>query len=99
MSEIDSRAIISPTARIGNGAKIGPYAIIGDDVTLGENCVLDHHAVVHGPATFGRENHFYTFCAVGVAPQDLTFKSERVSLEAGDRNSLLRQRRLYVRRR
>jgi UDP-N-acetylglucosamine acyltransferase len=86
MSEIDSRAVISASARIGNGAKIGPYAVIGDDVVLGENCVFDHHAVAQGPAVFGRENHFYSFCAVGVAPQDLTFQSERVSLEAGHRN-------------
>jgi UDP-N-acetylglucosamine acyltransferase len=86
MSEIDSRADISPSARIGNGAKIGPYAVVGDDVELGEGCVLDHHAVVQGPSRFGRENHFYPFCAVGGDPQDLTFAGERVSLEAGDRN-------------
>jgi UDP-N-acetylglucosamine acyltransferase len=86
MSEIDSRADISPSARIGNGAKIGPYAVVGDDVELGEGCVLDHHAVVQGPSRFGRENHFYPFCAVGGDPQDLTFAGERVSLEAGDLN-------------
>lgn len=86
MSEIDARADISPSARIGNGAKIGPYAVIGDDVELGEGCVLDHHAVVQGPSRFGRENHFYPFSAVGGDPQDLTFAGERVSLEVGDHN-------------
>jgi UDP-N-acetylglucosamine acyltransferase len=86
MSEIDSRADISPSARIGNGAKIGPYAVVGNDVELGEACVLDHHALVQGPARFGRGNHFYPFSAVGGDPQDLTFAGERVSLEAGDRN-------------
>jgi UDP-N-acetylglucosamine acyltransferase len=86
MSEIDSRAIISASARIGHGSKIGPYAVVGDDVELGDGSVLDHHAVVHGPAKFGKHNHFYSFCAVGVDPQDLTFKNERVSLEAGDKN-------------
>src|SRR5579863_3501669 len=86
MSVIDSRAIISPSARIGNGSKIGPYAVVGDDVELGDESVLDHHAVVHGPSKFGKHNHFYSFCAVGVDPQDLTFKNERVTLEAGDRN-------------
>lgn len=86
MSEIDSRAIVAPSARIGNGAKIGAYAVIGDGVELGENCILEHHAVVTGPARFGRENHFYPFCAVGCDPQDLTFKNEHVTLEAGDRN-------------
>jgi UDP-N-acetylglucosamine acyltransferase len=86
MSEIDSRADISSSARIGNGAKIGPYAVVGDEVELGEGCVVDHHAVVKGPARFGRANHFYPFSAVGCDPQDLTFAGERVSLEVGDRN-------------
>jgi UDP-N-acetylglucosamine acyltransferase len=86
MSEIDSRADISPSARIGNGAKIGPYAVVGDDVELGEGCILDHHASVQGPARFGRENHFFPFSAVGGDPQDLTFAGERVSLLAGDHN-------------
>ncbi len=86
MSEIDSRADISASARIGNGSKIGPYAVVGDDVELGDACILDHHAVVQGPARFGRENHFYPFSAVGGDPQDLTFAGERVSLEAGDHN-------------
>jgi UDP-N-acetylglucosamine acyltransferase len=86
MSEIDSRADISPSARIGNGAKIGPYVVVGDDVELGEGCVLDHHALVQGPSRFGRENHFYPFSAVGGDPQDLTFAGERVSLEVGEHN-------------
>ncbi|MGH9758236.1 MAG: acyl-ACP--UDP-N-acetylglucosamine O-acyltransferase, partial [Candidatus Acidiferrales bacterium] len=66
--------------------KIGAYAVVGDEVELGDGCVLDHHAVVHGPARIGRENHFYSFSAAGCDPQDLTYAGERVSLEAGDHN-------------
>ncbi|MGH9698324.1 MAG: acyl-ACP--UDP-N-acetylglucosamine O-acyltransferase [Candidatus Acidiferrales bacterium] len=86
MSEIDSRAIVAPSARLGHEVKIGAYAVVGDEVELGDGCVLDHHAVVHGPARFGRENHFYSFSAAGCDPQDLTFAGERVSLEVGDHN-------------
>ncbi len=86
MSQIDPRAIISPSARIGKDAKIGAYAVVGDDVELGCGCLLDHHAVVQGPARFGCENHFHAFCAVGCDPQDLTYTGERVSLEVEDRN-------------
>ena len=57
MSEIDSRAIISPSARLGSGVKLGPYAVVGDEVELGEGCVLESHAVVQGPSRFGRNNH------------------------------------------
>jgi UDP-N-acetylglucosamine acyltransferase len=86
MAEIDSRAILSPRTRIGCGVRIGAYAVVGDDVELGDGCVLEPHALVNGPARLGRGNHLYSFCAVGGDPQDVTYRGERVSLEAGDEN-------------
>jgi len=87
MSEIDHRAILSPRARIGPGVRIGAFAIVGDEVELGEACVVHPHAVVNGPARFGRENVFHPFCSVGGDPQDLKFHGERSGLEAGDANA------------
>jgi len=87
MSEIDSRAVVSPTARLGKGVKIAAYAIAGDDVELGDGCVLEHHALVQGPARLGCHNHVYPFAAIGGDPQDVTYKGERVWLEAGDGNT------------
>jgi UDP-N-acetylglucosamine acyltransferase len=86
MSEIDSRAAVSPSARLGRGVKIGAYAVVGDEVELGDGCVLDPHAMAQGPARLGRDNHLYPFCSIGSDPQDLTYKGERVSLEIGDAN-------------
>src|SRR5580693_3981182 len=86
MSEIDPRAIISSTAKLGKNVKIGAFAVVGDEVELGDASVLEHHAVVHGPTRMGRENHLYPFAVVGGDPQDLTYKGERVSLEVGDKN-------------
>src|SRR5277367_1512297 len=86
MSEIDARADVSPSSRIGSGVKIGAFAVVGVEVELGDGCILDHHAVVQGPARLGRGNHVYPFSVIGGDPQDLTYKGERVSLEAGDRN-------------
>jgi len=85
-SEIDSRAIISPTARLGQNVRVGAFAIIGDEVELGDGCIVENHAVVRGPSRFGRNNHFYSFSAVGGDAQDLTFHGERAWLEAGDAN-------------
>lgn len=87
MSEIDSRAIVSPSARLGSGIRIGAYAVVADDVVLGDGCVLEHHAIVRGPASLGRENHVYSFAVIGADPQDLTYAGERVFLEAGDHNA------------
>jgi UDP-N-acetylglucosamine acyltransferase len=86
MTEIDSRAVVSPSARLGQNVRIGAYAVVGDEVELGDGCVLEHHAVVHGPARLGRDNRMYSFSVLGGDPQDLTFKGERVSLEVGDGN-------------
>jgi len=86
MSEIDPRAIVSPTARIGSGVRVSANAVVGEEVELGDGCVLEHHAVVHGPSRLGRENRVYSFAVIGGDPQDLTYKGERVALEVGDAN-------------
>ena len=86
MSEIDTRAEVSCSARIGRDVQIGAFAVVGGEVDLGEGCVLEHHAVVQGPARLGRGNHVYPFSVIGGDPQDLTYRGERVSLEIGDAN-------------
>jgi UDP-N-acetylglucosamine acyltransferase len=86
MSQIDPRAIVSPSAKLGADVFVGAYAVVGDDVELGDDCRVDHHAVVQGPARLGKKNHVYAFAVVGGDPQDLTYKGERVSLEIGDEN-------------
>jgi UDP-N-acetylglucosamine acyltransferase len=86
-AKVDSRAVISSRATLAPGVQIGAYAVVGDDVELGENCILHPHAVVYGPARYGRENVFYPFCSVGGDPQDLTYRGEQTVLEVGDRNA------------
>jgi UDP-N-acetylglucosamine acyltransferase len=86
MSEIDARAEVSSSARVGRDVKIGAFAVVGGEVDLGEGCILEHHAVVQGPARLGRGNHVYPFAVIGGDPQDLTYRGERVSLEIGDAN-------------
>jgi UDP-N-acetylglucosamine acyltransferase len=86
MSGIDPRAIVSPSARLGQCVKVGACAVVGDDVELGDGCVLEPHALVTGPSKFGRDNHFHSFCIVGGDPQDYTYTGQPVRLEVGDGN-------------
>jgi UDP-N-acetylglucosamine acyltransferase len=86
MTEIDPRAIVSPSARFGSGVKVGACAVVGDDVELGDGCVLEPHAVVQGPSKFGKNNHVHSFAIVGGDPQDLTYTGQRTCLEVGDAN-------------
>ncbi len=85
-TQIDARAIVSPSARLVGEVRIGPYAVVGDEVELGDGCVIEPHAVVQGPSKFGRSNHVHSFAIVGGDPQDLTYTGQRVWLEVGDWN-------------
>jgi UDP-N-acetylglucosamine acyltransferase len=86
MSAIDSRAMVSPRARLGADVRVEAFAVVGDEVELGDGCVVHSHAMVQGPSRFGRENIFHPFCSVGGDPQDLTYRGERAELAAGDCN-------------
>jgi UDP-N-acetylglucosamine acyltransferase len=86
MSEIDPRALVSCSAKLGQNVRVGAFAVVGDEVELGDGCILDSHAVVRGPSKFGRDNHFHSFSSIGGDPQDLTYHGERAWLEVGDSN-------------
>lgn len=86
MTEVDSRAVVSPTARLGSGVRVGAFAVVGDGVDLGDECVLEPHAMVRGPARIGHKNTFDSFCSVGGDPQDLKFSGEPTELVVGDGN-------------
>lgn len=79
-------AIIDPAAKIHPSCKIGPYCVIGPNVEIGEGCELLSHVVVEGPTKIGKRNRIFPFCAIGLEPQDTTFKGQLVRLEIGDDN-------------
>src|SRR5258705_1522503 len=86
-STIHPQAVVSPEAKLGAGVTVGAFAVIGAHVTLGDRCVVHSHAVIQGPSKFGANNIFHPFSAVGVDPQDLTFKGERTELIVGEGNN------------
>lgn len=79
---IDARAKVHPTC------KIGPFCVIGPDVELGEGCELISQVAIQGPTKTGTNNRFYPFCAIGMAPQDLSYAGEPTRLEIGDHNQI-----------
>jgi UDP-N-acetylglucosamine acyltransferase len=85
---IHPTAIIDPAAKVPESCKIGPFCMVGPDVTLGENCELISHVVIQGPATLGNDNKIFPFAAIGIGPQDLTYKGEPTRLVIGDRNHI-----------
>jgi UDP-N-acetylglucosamine acyltransferase len=83
-----STAIIDARAKVPASCKIGPYCVIGADVELGEDCRLASHVVIDGPTKIGADNQFFPFCAIGIAPQDVTYKGEATRLEIGAHNEI-----------
>lgn len=86
--EIHPSAIVSPTARIGDGSYIGPYVTIGGDVELGAGVRIDSHCVIDGRTRIGDESHIYPFVSIGLPPQDLKFAGEQTETEIGRRNRI-----------
>ena len=85
---IHPTAIIDPHAKVPASCQVGPYCVIGADVELGENCRLLSHVTIEGPTKIGASNVFFPFCAIGMAPQDVTYKGEPTRLEIGDHNEI-----------
>jgi UDP-N-acetylglucosamine acyltransferase len=83
---IDSRAIVSPRARLAADVEVGPFTIIGPDVEIGPRTRIGPHAVINGPTRLGAENVVFQFASIGDAPQDLKYNGEPTRLEVGDRN-------------
>jgi UDP-N-acetylglucosamine acyltransferase len=83
---VDDTARVAAGAVLGPGVKVGAYAVIGPQVRLGKGTVVEAHAVIDGDTTAGAQNHFYPFCSVGLAPQDLKYQGEPTRLEMGDGN-------------
>ena len=84
--EVDATARVDPGATLGPGVKVGAYSVIGSGVTIGANTAIDAHVVLDGDTAIGRDNHFFPFSSIGLAPQDLKYHGEPTRLEIGDGN-------------
>jgi UDP-N-acetylglucosamine acyltransferase len=85
---IHPTAIIDPGAKLAASCNVGPYCVIGPHVELGENCRLLSHVVIEGPTKIGSNNSFFPYAAIGMAPQDVTYRGEPTRLEIGDHNEI-----------
>jgi UDP-N-acetylglucosamine acyltransferase len=85
---VHSTAIIDARAKVPASCQVGPYCVIGADVELSEGCRLVSHVALAGPTKIGVDNMFFPFCAIGMDPQDVTYKGEPTRLEIGDHNEI-----------
>jgi UDP-N-acetylglucosamine acyltransferase len=81
-------AIVDARAKVPASCQVGAYCVIGPVVELGEGCRLVSHVAIEGPTKIGANNSFFPFCAIGMDPQDVTYKGEPTRLEIGDHNEI-----------
>ena len=76
---IDSTAIVSDTAKVGENTYIGPYSVIDENCVIGKNSYIGSNCMIHASCTLGEGcrlvNHV-TLC-------DQTSLGERVILHPG----------------
>ncbi|MEM1230034.1 MAG: acyl-ACP--UDP-N-acetylglucosamine O-acyltransferase [Pseudomonadota bacterium] len=84
--EIDARAIVDPSAKIGRNVSIGPWSIIGPEVEIGDDCWIGPHVIVKGPTVMGQGNRIYQFSSVGEDTPAFAYQGESTRLIMGDRN-------------
>lgn len=87
-TQIDPRALVSPSAQLDENVKIGPYAVIGENVKIGSLTIIDSFAQVLGHTEVGRACHIFPYAVVGNIPQDLKYKGERSFLIIGNNNRI-----------
>ncbi len=83
---IDKSAHIGQDVILGNNVTIRENVIIEGRVTVGDNCIFEPFSIIRGPTTIGTNNHFYQFCSIGEACQDLKYDGEPTTLTIGDNN-------------
>ena len=83
---MNSHAIISPDAQIGNNVEIGHFCLIEPGVTIGNNCKFASHVVIKSGVTIGNNNQFGEGCIIGGAPQHISAQPPFGQIHIGEGN-------------
>lgn len=87
-SIINTLAVVSKKAKLGNNIKIGPFAIIEDDVEIGDDCEIRSGAVIANGARLGNNVTIYSNAVISTEPQDLKFDGEITYTYIGDNTKI-----------
>ena len=88
--KISEQAIVSKSAKLGDGVEIGPFAIIEDDVELGPGVKVWPHAYICTGSSIGEGTQVHMGAVVGHLPQDLAFKDRKTYVKIG-KNNVIRE--------
>lgn len=62
---ISDKAVVSPTAKIGENVYIGPGTVIGDDCEIGDSTIIDANVTIYRKVTIGKNCHISSGAVIG----------------------------------
>jgi len=81
---IDSHAVVSPEAVLGEDISVGPFSIIESDVHIGSGTCIGSNVVIAAGSRVGNNCKIFHGAVIGTAPQDLKFEGEYTTVSIGD---------------
>jgi len=81
-------AIVSKDAEIEEDVEIGPYTVIGPFVKIGRGTWIDCFVRIEGPTEIGEGCQIFQGVAIGLPPQDFSYKGEKSSVIIGKNNTI-----------
>ncbi len=85
---IDSHAIVSPKAQLGDNVSVGPFTIIEEDVVIGAGTCISSSVLIANGSRVGKECRIHHGAVLGTNPQDVKFHGEISTLEIGDHTTI-----------
>jgi UDP-N-acetylglucosamine acyltransferase len=93
MAKIHSSAVIGSDCKLAEDVIIGPNCVIESGVSVDSGTVLEANVVISKKVKIGRNNRFFSNCAIGGRPQVLALglDGEVGGLVIGDNNTIREQ--------
>ncbi|RKZ02208.1 MAG: acyl-[acyl-carrier-protein]--UDP-N-acetylglucosamine O-acyltransferase, partial [Candidatus Hydrothermota bacterium] len=88
MTKIHPSAYVSSKAVIEDEVEVGPYSYIGDGVIIKRGAVISSSVRIVGDTEIGEGTKIGHGSAIGLPPQDLSFKGEKSRLVIGKDNRI-----------
>lgn len=84
--KFDGQAYIDPRAKLEQGVVVGPFSYIGPSVIIGKNTRIDTSVRIEGPGEIRENCEIFHGAAIGLIPQDLSYRGEESSFVIGSHN-------------
>jgi UDP-N-acetylglucosamine acyltransferase len=88
MVKIDSRAVVSPDAILGDGVVVESGAIVEGGAIIGDGCRIKANAIISGSVRMGKNNEIGYGAVIGAPAQDLGYRGEVTHVEIGEGNTI-----------